>query len=37
MWPPKDIKFTVKEEERNQKISPFKKLESEDLDISFFK
>ena len=28
----KDIQFTVKEEERNQKIFTFKKLESENFD-----
>ena len=31
--PPKDIHFTVIEEERNQKIFTFKKLESENFDF----
>ena len=30
---PKDIQFTVIEEERNQKIFTFKKLESENFDF----
>ena len=33
----KDIQFTVIEEERNQKIFTFKKLELKNLGFSFFK
>ena len=31
---PKDIQFTVREEQRNQKIFTFKKLKSENLDFN---
>ena len=34
---PKDIQFTVTEEERNQKIFTFKKLVSENFDFFPFK
>ena len=32
---PKDIQFTVTEQERNQKMFRFKKLESENYEIDF--
>ena len=34
---PKYIQFTVIDEERNQEIFTFKKLESENFDFFFFK
>ena len=33
----KDIQFTVTEEERNQKLFTFKKLESDNFDFFSFK